>query len=67
MADHWLGRLIALQYATEQDPALEKTVRRYPDLYHEVFNEPKRDEVLTDLVWMDSNAFSGLSGDGKAG
>lgn len=47
MVGHWLGGLITLQHATEQDTALEKTVRRYPDLYHEVFNEPKRDEVLT--------------------
>ncbi|MDQ4011198.1 MAG: lysophospholipase [Actinomycetota bacterium] len=34
----------------------DKTVRRYPDLYHEVFNEPERDEVLTDLVcWLEQH------------
>src|ERR671916_649864 len=58
MVGHWLGRLITLQHTTEHDTALEKTVRRCPDLYHEVFNEPKRNEVLT----AEPNAFSGLNG-----
>jgi hypothetical protein len=55
MVGRWLGGLIVLQYATEQATAggkttLDKSVRRCPDLYHEVFNEPDCDEVLTDLV-----------------
>ena len=62
MVGHWLGRLITLQHTTEQDTALEKTVRRCPDLYHEVFNEPKRNEVLT----AEPNAFSGLNAFGSA-
>lgn len=34
----------------------DKTVRRYQDLYHEVFNEPERDEVLTDLErWLEQH------------
>ena len=34
----------------------DKTVRRYQDLYHEVFNEPERDEVLTDLRhWLEQH------------
>ncbi len=34
----------------------DKTVRRYQHLYHEVFNEPERDEVLTDLVhWLEQH------------
>lgn len=34
----------------------DKTVHRYRDLYHEVFNEPERDEVLTDLVrWLEQH------------
>ncbi|MCM6773441.1 lysophospholipase [Nocardia sp. CDC159] len=39
----------------ERDAAAkELTVRRYPGLYHEIFNEPERDVVLTDLVeWLD--------------
>ncbi|MGH3813879.1 MAG: lysophospholipase [Pseudonocardiaceae bacterium] len=37
----------------------DKTVRRYRDLYHEVFNEPERDEVLTDLVhWLEQHLSS---------
>ena len=32
----------------------DKTVRMYDGLYHEVFNEPERDRVLTDVVeWLD--------------
>ncbi|MGH3873734.1 MAG: lysophospholipase [Pseudonocardiaceae bacterium] len=31
----------------------DKTLRRYRGLYHELFNEPERDEVLTDLIhWL---------------
>jgi acylglycerol lipase len=34
----------------------DKTLRRYQDLYHEVFNEPERDEVLTDLIrWLEQH------------
>ncbi len=34
----------------------DKTVRRYQDLYHELFNEPERDQVLTDLVcWLNQH------------
>ena len=34
----------------------DKTVRRYQNLYHELFNEPERDEVLTDLLcWLDQH------------
>ena len=34
----------------------DKTLRRYQGLYHEVFNEPERDEVLADLVsWLEKH------------
>ncbi len=34
----------------------DKTLRRYQGLYHEVFNEPERGEVLTDLVrWLEQH------------
>ena len=34
----------------------ELTVRRYPGLYHEIFNEPERDAVLADLVrWLEDH------------
>jgi acylglycerol lipase len=37
----------------DQASSPDKTLRRYQGLYHEVFNEPERDEVLTDLVsWL---------------
>ncbi len=37
-------------------PSPDKTLRFYQGLYHEVFNEPERDEVLTDLVhWLNAH------------
>ena len=30
----------------------DKTLRRYPGLYHEVFNEPEREQILTDLIFL---------------
>jgi len=37
--------------------SLDKTLRLYDGLYHEVFNEPERDQVLADLThWLDWHA-----------
>jgi acylglycerol lipase len=34
----------------------DKTLRQYQGLYHEVFNEPEREAILTDLVsWLDQH------------
>ncbi|MDQ2880852.1 MAG: lysophospholipase [Actinomycetota bacterium] len=34
----------------------DKTLRRYQGLYHEVFNEPEREQILTDLLcWLDQH------------
>lgn len=34
----------------------DKTLRRYPGLYHEVFNEPEREAILTDLIrWLNDH------------
>jgi alpha-beta hydrolase superfamily lysophospholipase len=34
----------------------DKTLRRYPGLYHEVFNEPEREAILTDLIsWLNQH------------
>jgi acylglycerol lipase len=34
----------------------DKTLKVYDDLYHEVFNEPERDEVLGDVIaWLDAH------------
>lgn len=33
----------------------EKRLKIYPDLYHEIFNEPEKDQVLTDMTdWIDA-------------
>lgn len=38
----------------ERVASADKTLRRYQGLYHEVFNEPEKDEVLTDVVtWIE--------------
>lgn len=35
----------------------DKTLRRYPGLYHEVFNEPERNQILTDLIsWLNDRS-----------
>jgi len=37
----------------------DKTLRQYPGLYHEVFNEPERNEILTDLIsWLNDRSES---------
>ncbi|MDQ3761096.1 MAG: lysophospholipase [Actinomycetota bacterium] len=34
----------------------DKTLRRYQGLYHEVFNEPEREQILTDLLsWLEQH------------
>lgn len=34
----------------------DRTLRRYPGLYHEVFNEPEREAILTDLIaWLNDH------------
>jgi acylglycerol lipase len=34
----------------------DKTLRRYPGLYHEVFNEPEREAILTHLIsWLNQH------------
>jgi acylglycerol lipase len=34
----------------------DKTLRSYPGLYHEVFNEPEREAILTDLIaWLNDH------------
>jgi alpha-beta hydrolase superfamily lysophospholipase len=35
--------------------SVDNTLRLYPELYHEIFNEPERDQVLGDLGdWLDA-------------
>jgi alpha-beta hydrolase superfamily lysophospholipase len=34
----------------------DKSLKLYPGLYHEIFNEPERDRVLADLLdWLGSH------------
>jgi alpha-beta hydrolase superfamily lysophospholipase len=43
----------AAAFVEERAGSLDKTVKRYPGLYHEIFNEPERDAVLDDLLsWL---------------
>ena len=40
----------------------EKTLRLYQGLYHEVLNEPEREQVLADLIeWLDRRVARGMS------
>lgn len=35
--------------------SVDKQLKIYPDLYHEIFNEPEKDRVLTDMTdWIDA-------------
>jgi alpha-beta hydrolase superfamily lysophospholipase len=49
-------RICALSGSTmvhDRASSPDKTLRRYQGLYHEVFNEPEREAILTDLVsWL---------------
>ncbi len=41
----------------------DRTLRRYPGLYHEVFNEPEREAILTDLIcWLTDRSTSHSAG-----
>lgn len=47
------GSEILMERATSED----KTLKLYPDLYHEILNEPERLQVLADVVaWLDARS-----------
>ena len=49
----------ASQQLFQRAGAADKTLRLYPDLYHEVLNEPEKEQVLADLIaWLDQRSFS---------
>lgn len=59
LALHGTGDALAAPASTDRIEqhagTTDLTVRRYDGLYHEIFNEPERDEVLTDVVaWLDA-------------
>ena len=40
----------------ERAASTDKTLKIYPKLYHEIFNEPEKEQVLADLVaWLDAH------------
>jgi acylglycerol lipase len=46
----------------ERIGATDKTVKSYPGLFHEILNEPERDEVLTDIRgWLAERLANGAS------
>lgn len=43
------------QFLYDRVSSRDKTLKRYPGLYHEIFNEPERDSVIDDLLgWLDT-------------
>jgi acylglycerol lipase len=45
----------ASEMVYELASSADKTIKRYDGLYHEILNEPERDEVLADLAaWLDA-------------
>ena len=43
------------RFLNEQIGSADKTLKIYPGLYHEIFNEPEREEVFTDILhWLDA-------------
>jgi lysophospholipase len=44
------------QYLFVHVSSADKTLKIYPDLFHEIYNEPERDAVLGDLIgWFDAH------------
>ena len=42
------------RFLYESVGSADKTLKLYPELYHEIFNEPERDQVISDLLsWCD--------------
>ncbi len=43
------------RFLEEQISSTDKQLKIYPGLYHEIFNEPEREEVFTDILqWLDA-------------
>jgi len=44
------------RYLFEHVSSTDKTLKVYPGLFHEIYNEPERDQVLDDLIgWFDAH------------
>ena len=47
----------ASELVYERASSADKTIKRYDGLYHEILNEPERDQVVADmLAWLDAHA-----------
>ena len=43
------------KYLDSHIASIDKTLKIYPELFHEIFNEPEKDEVLNDMTdWLDT-------------
>ncbi|ALJ11740.1 alpha/beta hydrolase [Sphingopyxis macrogoltabida] len=48
------------QYLFDHVSSADKTLKIYPGLFHEIYNEPERDAVLDDLIgWFDAHVAEG--------
>jgi acylglycerol lipase len=46
----------AARFVSERIGSRDVTLKEYPGLYHEIFNEPEQDQVLGDVVeWLDAH------------
>ena len=50
-----LASVEGAKLAGEKLGSEDKVVKIYPELFHEIFNEPERETVLTDMVtWLEA-------------
>ena len=55
-ADDRLTAPAGSQYLFDHVSSADKTLKIYPGLFHEIYNEPERDAVLDDLIgWFDAH------------
>ncbi len=53
--DDALVNHIASERLHDRVGSKDKTLKLYPDLYHEILNEPERDQVMQDMIdWLDA-------------
>ena len=54
--DDALVNFIASERLHDRVGSKDKTLKLYPDLYHEILNEPERDQVMQDMLdWLDAH------------
>ena len=55
--DDGLVNFLASERLHERVGSQDKTLKLYPGLYHEILNEPERDQVMQDMLdWLDAHA-----------